>query len=323
MLKLYLKVAFLVILSGLLLRCTQPKESPAPEKPSLFSLLPPSQTHVTFQNKLTEGLNTNVLMYEYFYNGGGVAIGDVNGDGLDDIYFSGNMIANKLYLNKGDMTFEDITTSSGTAGRNGPWKTGVTMADVNGDGKLDIYVCYSGNLRPEKRKNELYINQGNDQNGIPKFSEEASTYGLASTSTSTQGIFFDYDQDGDLDMFLLNHNHKSLPILDEASTAAILKEKDPAGSQLFRNDKGKFTEVTEAAGIQNSALSYGLGAGAADINGDGWTDLYICNDYTAPDFLYINNQDGTFIDRIGSSMGHTSHFSMGNDVADEIGRAHV
>ncbi|GGF21088.1 VCBS repeat-containing protein [Echinicola rosea] len=316
MLKFYSKLACIGLLCSLLINCSQPEESSAPEKPSLFTLLPSSKTNVSFENKLTEGLNTNVLMYEYFYNGGGVAIGDINGDGLDDIYFSGNMIPNKLYLNKGQMTFEDITASSGTAGRNGPWKTGVTMADVNGDGRLDIYVCYSGNLRPEKRKNELYINEGNNENGLPTFSEQATMYGIASTSTSTQGIFLDYDKDGDLDLFLLNHNHKSLPILDEASTTAILKEKDPAGSQLFRNDDGKFTEVTEAAGIQNSALSYGLGAGAADINGDGWTDLYICNDYTAPDYLYINNQDGTFIDRIGSSMGHTSHFSMGNDVAD-------
>ncbi|QDH77766.1 RNA-binding protein [Echinicola soli] len=316
MLKRYPQLVCLGLLCGMLINCSQPEESTAPDIPPLFTLLSSSHTQVSFKNQLTEGLNTNVLMYEYFYNGGGVAIGDVNGDGLDDIYFTGNMIANKLYLNKGQMTFEDITTGSGTAGRNSPWKTGVTMADVNGDGKLDIYVCYSGNLRPEKRKNELYINEGNEDNGHPKFSEQAEKFGIASSSTSTQGIFFDYDKDGDLDLFLLNHNHKSLPILDEASTTAIMKEKDPAGSQLFKNDKGTFTEVTEAAGIQNSALSYGLGAGAADINGDGWTDLYICNDYTAPDYLYINNQDGTFTDRIGNSMGHTSHFSMGNDVAD-------
>ncbi|GAB3645648.1 VCBS repeat-containing protein [Echinicola sediminis] len=318
MTKIYPTKTLLVLFCFAFIQCqTQPdQEEQKPEAPTLFNLLDPDKTKITFQNTLTEGLNTNVLMYEYFYNGGGVAIGDLNGDELEDIYFTGNMVSNKLYLNKGDMVFEDITETSGTAGRNGPWKTGVTMADVNGDGRLDIYVCYSGNLRPEKRKNQLFINEGVNENGIPQFSEQAEDYGIASTSTSTLGTFFDYDKDGDLDLFLLNHNHKSLPILDEASTAAIMKTTDPAGSQLFRNDNGKFTEVTGEAGIHNSALSYGLGTGAADIDGDGWTDLYICNDYTAPDYLYINNQDGTFTDQIGNKMGHTSHFSMGNDVAD-------
>ncbi|UCS93708.1 VCBS repeat-containing protein [Echinicola marina] len=317
MLKLYSRITSSLIIS-LIVSCEPPKQQDKPKsniKP-LFELIDSKNSHITFQNKLTEGLNTNVLMYEYFYNGGGVAIGDLNSDGLDDIYFTANMSTNKLYLNRGEMVFEDITTSSGTQGRKGPWKTGVTMADVNGDGLLDIYVCYSGNLRPEKRKNELYINQGSDKNGIPQFTEEAEKYGIASAATSTQGTFFDYDKDGDLDLYLLNHNHKSLPVLDESSTAEILKSKSPAGAQLFRNDNGKFTEVTEKAGIRNSALSYGLGLGVADINGDGWPDIYECNDYTAPDYLYINNGDGTFTDVIGGEMGHTSHFSMGSDVAD-------
>jgi hypothetical protein len=297
--------------------------NPAPQEgglsddaPTLFTLLPAEQTNVHFANTLTEGLNTNVLMYEYFYNGGGVAVGDLNGDGLDDIYFTANMTWNKLYLNKGDMVFEDITELAGVAGREGPWKTGVTMADVNGDGLLDIYVCYSGNLSPQNRKNELYINQGPDENGIPRFEEQAEAYGIASTATSTQATFFDYDNDGDLDLFLLNHNPQSLPILDEATTAEIMKSADPAGPQLFRNDNGKFTEVTGQSGIISSALSYGLGAGISDINGDGWMDIYVCNDYTAPDYLYINNGDGTFTDVIHKAMGHTSHFSMGNDIAD-------
>ncbi|WP_186754449.1 VCBS repeat-containing protein [Echinicola salinicaeni] len=317
MLKLYSGITLSLIIS-LIVSCEPPKQQDEPKsnvKP-LFELVDSKKSNISFQNKLTEGLNTNVLMYEYFYNGGGVAIGDINNDGLDDIYFTANMSENKLYLNRGEMVFEDITNPSGTKGRKGPWKTGVTMADVNGDGLLDIYVCYSGNLRPEKRKNELYINQGSDKNGIPKFSEEAEKYGIASSATSTQGTFFDYDKDGDLDLYLLNHNHKSLPVLDESSTAEILKSKSPAGSQLFRNDNGKFIEVTEKAGIRNSALSYGLGLGVADINGDGWPDIYESNDYTAPDYLYINNGDGTFTDVIGSEMGHTSHFSMGSDVAD-------
>ena len=295
---------------------SQQEEGLSDDTSTLFTLLPAEQTNIHFANQLTEGLNTNVLMYEYFYNGGGVAVGDLNGDGLDDVYFTANMTSNKLYLNKGDMVFEDITELAGVTGREGPWKTGVTMADVNGDGLLDIYVCYSGNLAPENRKNELYINQGADENGIPRFEEQAEAFGLASTATSTQATFFDYDNDGDLDLFLLNHNPQSLPILDEATTAEIMKSADPAGPQLFRNDMGKFTEVTATAGIISSALSYGLGAGVSDVNGDGWMDIYVCNDYTAPDYLYINNGNGTFTDVIHDAMGHTSHFSMGNDIAD-------
>jgi enediyne biosynthesis protein E4 len=166
------------------------KEEQAPAKkadPPLFTLLSPQQTHVTFSNTLTEGLNTNVMMYEYFYNGGGVSVGDVNGDGFDDIYFTGNMTSNRLYLNKGtaSLQFDDITDAAGVAGREGPWKTGVTMADVNGDGRLDIYVCYSGNLRPEKRSNELFINQGPDANGIPHFTEQAREFGLDTIPNSS------------------------------------------------------------------------------------------------------------------------------------------
>src|SRR5687767_4080007 len=158
--------------------------------PPLFTLLPADSTHITFNNQLTEGLNTNVLMYEYFYNGGGVATGDVNGDGLPDIYFSANMADNKLYLNKGHWQFEDITEMAGIGGRPGPWKTGVTMADVNGDGKLDLYLCYSGKLRGEKRMNQLFINEGNNAYGYPVFSEQAQTYGLADSAYSTQAFFF-------------------------------------------------------------------------------------------------------------------------------------
>ncbi|MBE9460724.1 VCBS repeat-containing protein [Dyadobacter subterraneus] len=288
----------------------------------LFTLLPAEKTKVDFQNTLTEGLNTNVLMYEYFYNGGGVAVGDVNGDGLDDIYFTGNMVSNKLYLNKGNMQFEDITAAANVAGRESPWKTGVTMADVNGDGLLDIYVCYSGTVSPDKLKNQLFINKGPNASGIPQFEEKAEQYGLANSSTSTQAAFFDYDRDGDLDMFLLNHNPKALPILDESSTAQILKKEDPsAGARLYRNNmktgqEPVFEDVTIKAGIQSSALSYGLGIGISDVNMDGWLDMYVSNDYSVPDFLYINNKNGTFTDVIESGIGHTSHSSMGNEIAD-------
>lgn len=298
--------------------CQEQKDTQSEEKePNLFTLLTPEKTHVDFQNIINEGLNTNVLMYEYFYNGGGVAVGDLNGDKLDDLYFTANLSANKLYLNKGKMEFEDITDGSGAAGREGPWKTGVTMADVNGDGKLDIFVCHSGNLPPEKKANELFINQGNNAQGIPTFLERAADYGLNTPSSSTNAYFFDYDRDGDLDLFLLNHNIKSLPVLNESNTIEFNKADDPvSGSRLFRNEGKRFTDITNKAGINSSPLSYGLGAGIADFNQDGWPDIYVSNDYTIPDRLYINNQKGGFSDQLTTSMGHTSHFSMGNDVAD-------
>lgn len=303
-------------------QCKSEKQQNAAPANALFTLLDPTKTGVDFQNKITEGLNTNVLMYEYFYNGGGVAIGDVNNDGLDDLYFTSNMESNRLYLNKGNMVFEDISGTSGASGRAGPWKTGTTMADVNGDGLLDIYVCYSGSVAPENRTNQLFINRGANAHGRPTFVEVATEYGLNSPATSTQASFFDYDKDGDLDLFLLNHNPRSLPVLDEATTAEILKVDDPSnGMRLFRQDKGPdgqplFKDITQQAGLLSSALSYGLGAAMADYNGDGWVDMYISNDYTIPDFLYINNQRGGFVNQINNSIGHVSHFSMGSDAAD-------
>ena len=283
----------------------------------LFALLSPEQTHIDFQNTLTENLNANVMMYEYIYNGGGVAIADVNGDGVQDVYFTGNMTTNKLYLNKGKMQFEDITNAAGVAGRPGPWKTGVTMVDINGDGKQDIYVCYSGKLTGPQRINQLFINEGNNASGIPHFSEQAEKYGLADSAYSNQAVFFDYDKDGDLDMFLLNHYPKSLPVLDEVTTAELLKRDNAmTGVRLFNNTNNHFTDITQKAGISSSDLTYGLGAGVADLNGDGWTDIYISNDYGVPDYLYINNKNGTFTNKIQQSVGHFSNFSMGNDVAD-------
>lgn len=283
----------------------------------LFELLPTEHTGINFENKLTEGLNTNILMYEYFYNGAGIATGDFNGDGLEDLYFTSNMGENKFYLNKGDFKFEDITQQSLAGGRPGPWKSGVNAVDINGDGKLDIYLCYSGAMPAEKRKNQLFINTGNSPSGIPIFEEQAEAYGLAHTGFSNQSYFLDYDRDGDLDMLLMNHNPKNLPILNDVQTKQLNQQDNPEkGVRLFRQQGGKFEDVTVGSGINGSELCYGLGIGTGDFNSDGWPDFYLSNDYAVPDYLYINNQRGGFTNQLETSMGHISQFSMGNDVAD-------
>ncbi|MGB5499076.1 MAG: VCBS repeat-containing protein [Maribacter sp.] len=285
--------------------------------PPLFTLMHKEETNIYFENTLTEGLNANVLMYEYLYNGGGVATGDFNGDDLVDIYFTSNMGENKLYINQGNLKFIDATETSNITGRSGPWKTGVSAADVNGDNKLDLYLCYSGALPADKRKNQLFINIGNDADNMPLFEEKAEALGLASPAFSNQAYFLDYDHDHDLDMILLNHNPKSLPVLNEISTAEFLKKDDPLqGVRLYEQDKGVFKDVTVKAGISGSALTYGLGIGISDLNNDGWVDFYVSNDYTVPDYLYINNGNGTFTNQLKESLGHTSHFSMGNDISD-------
>lgn len=283
----------------------------------LFVSLPAKHSGVHFQNTLTEGLNTNILVYEYFYNGGGVAAADFNKDGLVDIYFTSNMGDNKFYLNKGNMQFQDITLASRAGGRPGPWKTGVNAVDINADGKLDIYLCYSGALPAQKRANQLFINIGNDSQGSPMFEEKAEEYGLASKGFSNQSYFLDYDKDGDLDMLLLNHNPKNLPILNEEGTARLLKQDNlEKGLRLYKQSNGKFEDVTTRSGINGSELSYGLGIGISDFNEDSWPDFYVSNDYAVPDYLYVNNKNGTFTNQLEKSLGHNSQFSMGNDVAD-------
>ncbi|MEF8940967.1 MAG: VCBS repeat-containing protein, partial [Salinivenus sp.] len=257
------------------------------------------------------------LLYEYFTNGGGVAVGDVNEDGRPDLYFTGNMRYNALYLNEGDMRFREVTTAAGVRGRKNTWNTGVTMADVNGDGRLDLYVCYSGDLPLDRRVDELYINQGPDENGVPRFEERAAAYGLAQPHSSNQAYFFDYDRDGDLDLFLQTHNVNTLPRGDRRSIQQKLAERDSVnGNRFYEQREGTFVDVTQQIGIRGTPLNYGLGAGVSDVNKDGWPDLYVGNDYSPPDYLYLNQEGERFVDRLPSRMGHTSRASMGVDVAD-------
>lgn len=273
-----------------------------------------AETGIDFANHIQETEQLHILNFEYMYNGAGVAVGDLNGDGLADIYFSANQLSNRLYLNKGGMEFEDITASAGVAGKGG-WKTGVTMADVNGDGRLDIYVCYSGKGTVPERANQLFINE-TVGGQTPVFVEKAAVYGIdVPGSNSTQATFFDYDRDGDLDMFLLNHATRFYsPFFN---TERLRNKRHRYFSNyMFRNDSGHFTDVSEAAGIKGGGNNFGLGVAVSDINNDGWPDLYTTNDYDEQDFLYLNNQNGSFREVAQTSLAHMSKYGMGCDVAD-------
>lgn len=274
---------------------------------TLFSLLPAQKTSVHFQNKIRETSELNVLKYEYFYNGGGVAVGDLNNDQLPDIVLTANMEQPAVYLNKGGFQFDDISKQSKIRAEG--WKTGVCMADVNADGWLDIYICRSGNLEEGLRRNLLFINQ---KNGT--FKEMAAQYGLDDKGYSTQAAFFDFDNDGDLDMYLLNHPTRRYTRFDVAYMKAA--RDSLAGDKLFRNDGDHFTDISVQAGIIGNPIGFGLGIAVADFNGDGWSDMYISNDYDEDDYLYINQKNGTYKELLTSYFGHTSKFSMGSDVAD-------
>lgn len=305
-----MKNACLLALSFLIFSsCNEEGKS---ESEYLFVELNSNITGIDFTNQLTETEEFNIIEYLYFYNGGGVAVGDVNNDGLLDLYFSANQLPNKLFLNKGNLVFEDITALSGLASA-GPWKTGVTMADINGDGLLDIYVCRLGDWKGVKGKNELYLN-----NGDLTFTEKAAEFGLDFQGFSTQAAFFDYDLDGDLDMYLLNHAVHTANSYGRATLRYI--DSGPSGDRLYRNnaDKGekKFTPVTNEAGIFSSQIGYGLGVGISDINNDGWPDIYVSNDFNENDYLYLNQRNGTFIEASSEAIAQTSRFSMGNDIAD-------
>ncbi|NOZ04110.1 MAG: VCBS repeat-containing protein [FCB group bacterium] len=295
---------FLILLwIGTIFSCRQ--ETPIPP---LFEKLASEKTNITFENTLVEEPLFNSINYLYFYDGGGVAVGDINNDGLADIYFTANMNSNRLYLNKGNFQFEDITETAGVGGGTQGWTTGATMADVNGDGFLDIYVCRS-NYLDRRGANQLFIN-----NGDLTFTEQARKYGLDHTGLSRQAAFFDYDLDGDLDMYLLNHSVHSKNTYGDTSLRKITDKE--AGDKLYKNVDGFFVDVTTEAGIYESILGYGLGVAVGDINGDGYPDIYISNDFHENDYLYYNNGDGTFTEALTNSMGHVSNSSMGNDMAD-------
>ena len=307
-------VILLIFLTTLFLTC-QKNDAPIIQKQNdtennnlLFTQLLSAQTNVTFRNEIPENSRMNSMVYEYFYNGGGVAVGDIDNDGLTDIYFVSNLKQNKLYKNKGNFQFKDITQSANVKGSFG-WSTGVTMADVNADGWLDIYVCKSGKGKEKDRENELFVN---NKNGT--FTESASQYGLNFPGYSTQAAFFDFDRDGDLDMFLLNHN--VTPINTNNPEKYKTQNNELVGDKLYKNENGKFIDISKKAGIVNNPMGFGLGVSIGDVDRDGWPDIYVGNDYIEQDYLYKNNGNGTFSEILKSATNHTSNFSMGTDISD-------
>ena len=299
-----LKLITYVLILMLFFNCKKEEESVTSKK--IFKALEASNSGINFANSLTENDSLNYFTYSYLYMGGGVAVGDINNDGLKDVFFTGNQVSNKLYLNKGHLQFEDITKKSGVSGDE-RWYTGVTMADVNADGFLDIYCSVAGKFQP--KANQLFIN---NQDGT--FTEKAQEYGLADAGQSVQATFFDYDNDGDLDVYVANY-----PITKFNASVYVYEQKmktvnDVETDHLYRNDSSKFVDVTDEAGIKSFGLT--LSATVGDLNNDSWPDIYVSNDFASPDYLYINNQDGTFREVIKKSTSHTAFYGMGVDISD-------
>ncbi|PYP54154.1 MAG: RNA-binding protein, partial [Gemmatimonadetes bacterium] len=286
--------------------------SPPPPDGHLFTLLPSSYTGVRFENRLSDTHDLNVFTYRNYYNGGGVALGDFSGDGLPEIVLTSNLGGTRLYLNEGKFRFRDVTAEAGLHSRG--WTTGVTLADVNGDGRLDIYVCHAGNGDGKLRANELYINQGLNPQGVPTFVEQAAAYGVADTGYSTQAVFFDYDRDGDLDLFVINNSPRPVASFELKNTRDVRDAL--GGARLYRHEGGHFVDVSAQAGIYGSEIGLGLGVGVSDLNRDGWPDIYVANDFFERDYLYINKGDGTFSERLEQEMPYISLSSMGLDIAD-------
>lgn len=307
---------FLFALGSLLTSCQLTDQT-------LFSLLPANETGIVFSNQLPESDTLSILNVDYFYNGGGAAIGDFNNDGLQDVFFTGNLVANKLYLNKGDFKFTDVSEQAGVGG-GGKWCSGVALVDINNDGLLDIYVAATIRKSARDRENLLFVNQGwaGQKDGVPVFKEMAREYGIADESYTTNAAFFDYDNDGDLDLFLLTNMAERFP---NAYHQKVTDGSSPTTDRLYRNDFDSklghpvFTDVSKEAGIQLEG--YGLGLNICDINRDGWKDIYVTNDFLSEDHFFINNQQGgfgkpAFTDRAGQFFKHTSNTAMGNDIAD-------
>ncbi len=313
--KLYYTIACALVFS--LFACNNKKNTTTQAENPVFSKVSSDQSGIKFVNTVTNSKDFNILTYRNFYNGGGVAIGDINNDGLADVFFTANMGANKLYLNKGGMKFDDISAQAGIESKDN-WSTGVVMVDINNDGLLDIYVCNAGYINRIVPKNQLFIN-----NGDLTFTDKAKDYNLDQSGYSTHAAFFDYDGDGDLDCYILKNSFIPVNALNFSNNRDLRAKDWPVadflkggGDQLMRNDNGKFVDVSEKAGIYGSLIGFGLGVTVGDVNNDGWLDIYVSNDFFERDYLYINQKNGTFKEDITNQMQHLSLASMGSDMAD-------